>query len=35
MASEQKPRPLLQRLLPGMSVVANVHTEDIGSNGGK
>ena len=28
-------QPLLQRLLPGMSVVANVHTEDIGSNGGK
>ncbi len=28
-------QPLLQRLLPGMSVVANIHTEDIGSNGGK
>jgi hypothetical protein len=25
----------LQRLLPGMSVVANIHTEDAGSNGGK
>jgi membrane fusion protein, multidrug efflux system len=28
-------QPLLQRLLPGMSVVANIHTEDTGSNGGK
>jgi membrane fusion protein (multidrug efflux system) len=28
-------QPLLQRLLPGMSVVANIHTEDAGSNGGK
>jgi len=28
-------QPLLQRLLPGMSVVTNIHTEDAGSNGGK
>jgi membrane fusion protein (multidrug efflux system) len=28
-------QPLLQRLLPGMSVVANIHTEDTASNGGK
>jgi membrane fusion protein, multidrug efflux system len=28
-------QPLLQRLLPGMSVVTNIHTEDTGSNGGK
>jgi membrane fusion protein (multidrug efflux system) len=28
-------QPLLQRLLPGMSVVANIHTEDAASNGGK
>ena len=30
-----KNQPLLQRLLPGMSVVTNIHTEDAGSNGGK
>jgi membrane fusion protein, multidrug efflux system len=30
-----KNQPLLQRLLPGMSVVANIHTEDAGSNGGQ
>jgi membrane fusion protein, multidrug efflux system len=28
-------QPLLQRLLPGMSVVANINTEDAGSNGAK
>jgi membrane fusion protein, multidrug efflux system len=28
-------QPLLQRLLPGMSVVTNIHTDDTGSNGGK
>src|SRR5260221_1081865 len=28
-------QPLLQRLLPGRSVVTNIHTEDAGSNGGK
>jgi membrane fusion protein, multidrug efflux system len=30
-----KNQALLQRLLPGMSVVTNIHTEDAGSNGGK
>jgi membrane fusion protein, multidrug efflux system len=30
-----KNQPLLQRLLPGMSVVINIHTEDAGSNGGQ
>ena len=28
-------QPLLQRLLPGMSVVTSIHTEDAGTNGGK
>jgi len=28
-------QPLLQRLLPGMSVVTSIHTEDAGSNGGE
>jgi membrane fusion protein (multidrug efflux system) len=28
-------QPLLERLLPGMSVVTNIHTEGAGSNGGK
>jgi len=30
-----KNQPLLQRLLPGMSVVTHIHTEDAGSNGGQ
>src|SRR5229473_947909 len=30
-----KNQPLLERLLPGMSVVTNIHTDDAGSNGGK
>jgi membrane fusion protein, multidrug efflux system len=30
-----KDQPLLQRLLPGMSVVTSINTEDAGSNGGK
>jgi len=28
-------QPLLQRLLPGMSVVTSIHTDDAGTNGGK
>jgi membrane fusion protein (multidrug efflux system) len=28
-------QPLLQRLLPGMSVVANIHTDEAAPNGGK
>jgi membrane fusion protein, multidrug efflux system len=30
-----KDQPLLQRLLPGMSVVTNIHTDDAGAHGGK
>ena len=30
-----KSQPLLQRLLPGMSVVTNIHTDEAGSNGGQ
>jgi len=30
-----KRQPLLQRLLPGMSVVTNIHTDEAGSNGGQ
>jgi membrane fusion protein, multidrug efflux system len=30
-----KDQPLLQRLLPGMSVVANIHTDEAASNGAK
>lgn len=30
-----KNQPLLDRLLPGMSVVTNIHTGDAGTNGGK
>ena len=29
-----KDQPLLQRLLPGMSVVTNIHTDDAGAQGG-
>ena len=28
-------QPLLQRLLPGMSVVTSIHTDDGGTNGSK
>ena len=30
-----KGQPLLERLLPGMSVVTHIHTEDAVADGGK
>jgi membrane fusion protein (multidrug efflux system) len=30
-----KDQPLLEKLLPGMSVETSIHTDDTGGNGGK